>query len=193
MPRMTVKNSSFQIDAQGWLQPAVHCPSPNFNQRPVDAPIDLLVIHNISLPAGEFGGDAVVQLFCNTLECTAHPSFEDLTDLRVSAHVLIDRLGCVTQFVSLLDRAWHAGVSRFGERDNCNDFSIGIELEGTDTHPYTLEQYQALVAVTRAIVAKFPAITQKQIVGHCDIAAGRKTDPGESFDWELYFSLLAAG
>lgn len=180
----------YRIDDAGWLQPARHCPSPNFNQRPDRCAIDLLVIHNISLPAGCFGTGHIEALFTNCLDCAADPSFADLAELQVSAHVLIDREGYVTQFVSLLDRAWHAGQSQFGERSNCNDFSIGIELEGTDLLPYTAAQYRELAAVTRALIGHFPALRPESIVGHSDIAPGRKTDPGAAFDWARYRELL---
>jgi AmpD protein len=187
---MIPESLPFHIDAHGWLQPAVHKPSPNFNQRPLNTGIDLLVIHNISLPPGEFGGDFIAQLFCNTLDCSAHPALHDLHGVQVSSHLLIDRAGLVTQFVSFDDRAWHAGVSQFHGRDNCNNFSIGIELEGTDTCPYTTEQYYRLAQIARLLMIHYPAITPAHIVGHSAIAPGRKTDPGESFDWSFFHSLL---
>jgi AmpD protein len=192
MRSMSIHSTSFTIDQQGWIQPALHLSSPNFNQRPQNTEINLLVIHNISLPAGEFGGNYISQLFCNTLDCSQHETFADLQDLRVSSHVFIDRDGRVTQFVSLHDRAWHAGVSHFDGRDNCNDFSIGIELEGTDTTPYTIGQYHALAQLARVLMQKYPAINKDRIVGHNTIAPGRKTDPGESFDWPYFFSLLGS-
>ena len=167
----------------GWVQGVRCLPSPNFNARPLDAVIDLLVIHNISLPPGQFGGDHVDALFCNSLECEADPYFQGLRDLRVSAHFFINRSGQVTQYVSLDDRAWHAGVSQWNGRDQCNDFSIGIELEGTDVTPYTDAQYTALVGLTKVLMLRYPAISLACIVGHSDIAPGRKTDPGEAFDW----------
>ena len=167
----------------GWVQGVRCLPSPNFNARPLDAVIDLLVIHNISLPPGQFGGDHVDALFCNSLECEADPYFQGLRDLRVSAHFFINRSGQVTQYVSLDDRAWHAGVSQWNGRDQCNDFSIGIELEGTDVTPYTDAQYTALVGLTKVLMLRYPAISLARIVGHSDIAPGRKTDPGEAFDW----------
>lgn len=174
----------------GWLEKINHCPSPNFNARPLDESISLLVIHNISLPAGVFGTGYVQQLFTNTLDTDAHPTFVDLKGLEVSAHCLIERDGSITQFVSFLDRAWHAGVSAYKNRENCNDFSIGIELEGTDDSPYTAEQYESLVQLTRALIYHYE-IDEQRIVGHCDIAPGRKTDPGQAFDWSGYFSMLA--
>lgn len=186
------ENSSidYRIDDAGWLQRVRHCPSPNFNQRPADAGIDLLVIHNISLPAGEFGGGYVEQLFTNCLDCNAHPAFAELRDMQVSAHALIDRRGELTQFVSFHERAWHAGKSSYAGRDNCNDFSIGIELEGTDTLPYSAEQYQSLSALTRALLRYFPGMRYDRIVGHSDIAPIRKTDPGPAFDWAHYLHLI---
>jgi AmpD protein len=176
----------FQIDAAGWLQPARHLPSSNCNERPAGVAIDLLIIHNISLPPGRFGGGFIESLFTNCLDCSAHPALAELDGLAVSAHLLIDRDGAVTQFVPFLLRAWHAGVSRFGGRDNCNDFSIGIELEGTDLLPYTNAQYERLAQVTAALRRRFPGIVPGRIVGHSDVAPGRKSDPGPAFDWARY-------
>lgn len=174
------------IDRAGWLHPAHHCPSPNFNERPPGCAIELLVIHNISLPPGQFGGGHVAELFTNTLDCNAHPAFAELAGLQVSAHLLIERSGAVTQFVPFTARAWHAGVSRFQGRDNCNDFSIGIELEGTDTTPYTDAQYERLAQVTVRLRRAYPGIVPAHVVGHSDIAPGRKSDPGPAFDWPRY-------
>jgi AmpD protein len=174
---------AYRIDRHGWLQPAKHCPSDNFNRRPADANIELLVIHNISLPAGRFGGGYVEALFTNRLDCNIDPSFADLAGLQVSAHLLIDRLGVITQFVSFAARAWHAGQSQFAGRDNCNDFSIGIELEGTDTLLYTDAQYESLAMLARLLVRHYPGIGPQRMVGHSDIAPGRKSDPGPAFDW----------
>ena len=178
------------IDSQGWLRDAVQVPSPNYNHRPENTQVDLLVIHNISLPPGEFGGGHVEQFFCNQLNADEHPYFATIANLQVSSHLLIDRLGQVTQFVPFDARAWHAGASQFNGRDNCNDFSIGIELEGTDQLPYSDSQYQRLAEITRQLMAHFPAITAERIVGHSDIAPGRKTDPGPAFDWARYKSAL---
>ncbi|MGQ9426018.1 1,6-anhydro-N-acetylmuramyl-L-alanine amidase AmpD [Gilvimarinus sp. F26214L] len=183
---------SFSI-SEGWLQPANHVPSPNFDTRPGDCAVDLLVIHNISLPPGQFGSGCVQQFFCNTLDCTQHPYFQRLVDLRVSSHLLIERTGQVTQFVSFEHRAWHAGESFFEDRTRCNDFSIGIELEGVDDHPYTDAQYEMLAGVTQTLLQTYPAMTPNRITGHSDIAPGRKTDPGPAFDWRRYRSTLAAG
>ena len=160
--------------------------SPNFDQRPENQLIDLLVIHNISLPPGEFSGDYIEDFFCNQLDCSLHPYFKQIEKLRVSAHILIKRNGDVVQFVDFDQRAWHAGVSTWNNRDKCNDFSIGIELEGTDDVPFADEQYQALVETTLQIQALYPMIENHHIVGHSDIAPGRKTDPGPCFDWNRF-------
>jgi N-acetyl-anhydromuramoyl-L-alanine amidase len=175
----------------GELQEVRQVASPNADERPDPRDISLLVIHNISLPPGEFGGDHVVQLFTNTLSETEHPYFAEIVPLRVSAHLFIDRAGSVTQFVNLNRRAWHAGESSWCERQCCNDYSVGIELEGTDYQGFTDEQYDSLIAVTGSIQQCFPAITMERIVGHSDIAPGRKTDPGLCFDWHHYLSSLS--
>ena len=142
------------------------------------------MVHNISLPPGEFGGPYIADLFTNSLDPQEHPYFEEIAHLRVSAHFLIRRDGDVVQFVSTQDMAWHAGVSQWRSREKCNEFSIGIELEGTDTHLYTQEQYARLEEIIRKCRAVHPDIEEDAIVGHSDIAPGRKTDPGESFDWQ---------
>jgi N-acetyl-anhydromuramoyl-L-alanine amidase len=178
------------ISAEGWLASAVHCPSPNFNSRPLEQDINLLVIHNISLPPGEFGTGCVRAFFCNQLDVALDPYFETIVELRVSAHLFIDRLGKVTQFVAFTERAWHAGASSFQGIENCNDYSIGIELEGCDHIEYTSAQYQALACVTGELLRAYPKITIDRIVGHSDIAPGRKTDPGLAFDWAHYHFLL---
>lgn len=170
----------------GWVRGVRHCPSPNFNLRPQGDAVSLLVIHNISLPPGQFGTGKVQAFFQNRLDPNEHPYFEEIRHLTVSAHFLIERDGAITQFVSCHDRAWHAGVSCFDGREACNDFSLGIELEGTDTEPYTDAQYTALAGLTRLLRAAFPGITPERIQGHCDIAPERKTDPGEAFDWSRY-------
>jgi N-acetyl-anhydromuramoyl-L-alanine amidase len=180
-----------QLDpASGWCEGAQVCPSPNFNARPTDE-ISLLVIHNISLPPAQFATGKVQEFFQNRLDVTEHPYFAGIADLRVSAHFLIERDGTVTQFVSCLERAWHAGVSVFEGRETCNDFSVGIELEGTDDQPFTDVQYEALTGLTRHLQRAFPAITPQRICGHSDIAPGRKTDPGPAFDWVRYRVALA--
>jgi AmpD protein len=173
-----------QLDlATGWFTDLRHCPSPNFNARPAGE-ISLLVIHNISLPPGQFGTGKVQQFFQNCLAGDEHPYFTDICQLQVSAHFLIERDGVITQFVSCLERAWHAGVSSFAGRENCNDFSLGIELEGTDEQPYSDAQYEALTALVACLRAAWPAITPQRVCGHSDIAPGRKTDPGPAFDWQ---------
>lgn len=173
----------------GWYQGIQHCPSPNFNERP-QGEISLLVIHNISLPPGQFGTGQVQAFFSNCLQADAHPYFADIASMTVSAHFLIERDGTMVQFVSCLDRAWHAGASYFEGRENCNDFSLGIELEGTDHLPFTDAQYAALAQLTQALQAAYPAITVARICGHSDIAPGRKTDPGPAFDWARLRSSL---
>ncbi len=175
--------------SDGWWSEARALPSPNFNLRP-DVSIDMLVVHNISLPPAEFGAGNVQAFFQNQLDCSAHPYFDEIRDMRVSAHVFIDRQGEAYQFVSFADRAWHAGDSSFDGRVNCNDFSIGVELEGCDDVPYTDEQYTSLVKLTQALMQAYPCIVADRIVGHSDIAPGRKTDPGDAFDWQRYFAQL---
>ena len=176
--------------SRGLLAEARQVPSPNFDQRPRGVAIDLLVIHNISLPPGQFGGPGIEQLFLNCLDPDDHPYFANIADVRVSAHLLIRRDGELVQFVDLYQRAWHAGQSSFAGRSACNDFSIGIELEGTDTVPFTDAQYHRLARVTRSIRRRFPAIVPSRIAGHSDIAPGRKTDPGGAFDWVRYRATL---
>lgn len=173
-----------------WLSDARRVMSPNVNDRPNNTLVSLLVIHNISLPPGEFGGGYIEDFFCNRLVC-AHPYFETISALKVSAHLLIRRDGEVVQFAPFSKRAWHAGVSVFEGRDNCNDYSIGIELEGTDDLPYEAAQYAQLVKVTKLLMSAFPLITLDRIVGHSDIAPQRKTDPGSSFDWAYLRQQLA--
>ena len=175
----------YQI-TDGWLESVIHVPSSNTDSRPKNCDISLLVIHNISLPPGIFGGSFVEDFFTNNLDLTVNPYFQNLQDLKVSSHLYIKRSGQITQFVSLNERAWHAGLSVFNGRSNCNDFSIGIELEGTDEGGYTDYQYKSLVSVTRTIMTRYPEITSDRIVGHSDISPGRKTDPGNSFDWIRY-------
>jgi AmpD protein len=173
-----------------WFDMAQRRPCTFFDDRPENEEISLLVIHNISLPAGEYGTPYVDDLFTGVINCHAHPSFADLEGLRVSAHCFIRREGSVLQYVPFNKRAWHAGTSEFAGRNRCNDFSIGIELEGTDDTPYTHAQYIALSELTRKLLCEFPAITHDRIVGHCDIAPGRKTDPGAAFEWPRLFDLI---
>jgi AmpD protein len=174
-----------------WLPGVARLPSPNADERPDGCPVDLLVVHSISLPPGRYGGPYVRDLFLNRLDPRAHPYFAGIADLQVSAHLLVRRDGSAVQFVSLDRRAWHAGLSSFLGRERCNDFSVGIELEGSDDMPFTAAQYQALAALSARIQALFPAISGDRIVGHADIAPGRKTDPGPMFDWARFRSLLA--
>ncbi|MBI3713934.1 MAG: 1,6-anhydro-N-acetylmuramyl-L-alanine amidase AmpD [Burkholderiales bacterium] len=175
------------IDAQGWCTQALVRPSPNFGPRPDAVEISLLVIHNISLPVGEYRQDHVSALFQNRLNCDAHPDFASLRGLQVSSHFLIRRDGQLLQYVSCLQRAWHAGVSELFGRQGCNDFSIGIELEGCDTEPFEAAQYQGLTMLTTALLQRYP-ITH--IAGHSEIASGRKTDPGPCFDWSSFLATL---
>ena len=170
-----------RIFPNGWCDEAAIRPSEHFNERPEGEEISLLVIHNISLPAGQFGTGDVDALFCGTLDCCKHPSYQDLEGLRVSSHFFIDRIGRLFQYVSCLDRAWHAGVSSFEGRENCNDFSIGIELEGCDELPFEAAQYEQLRWLLRTLCKTYPIAA---LAGHSDIAPTRKTDPGPCFAWE---------
>ena len=181
------------IAPNGWLDVARHRPSPHHNDRPDPDDISLLVIHNISLPPGVHGDRYINALFAGTLPALRHehPYLDAIAGLRVAAHFLILRDGSITQYVPTVARAWHAGVSRYQGRENCNDFSIGVELNGSDHAPYTLRQYQALAALSRAIIARHPRITPARITGHSDIAPDRKTDPGPAFNWHYYRTLLA--
>ena len=174
----------------GILSQARQIPSPNQGTRPRGTEIDLLVIHNISLPPGEFGGPWIERLFLNRLDPGEHPYFERIAAVRVSAHLLIRRDGELIQFVDLQRRAWHAGRSCFDGRRECNDYSIGIELEGADRTPFDDAQYRRLAETTIEIQRRFPAITKHRITGHSDIAAGRKTDPGPAFEWQRYRAML---
>lgn len=176
---------------EGWVRQARRVPSPNSGPRPAGCVPELLVIHNISLPPGQYGSDCIERLFTNCLDWDQHPFFDEIRGAEVSAHLLIRRCGELVQFVNLEERAWHAGQSCFAGRDNCNDFSIGIELEGTDDEAYTAAQYEALAAVTRTLLVHYRKMSGASIVGHSDIAPGRKTDPGPAFDWDKYRSLVA--
>ncbi len=174
---------------QHWLNAAERIESPNFNERPQQR-IDMLVVHSISLPPGEFGGPYISALFTNQLDPTQHTYFEQISDLQVSAHLLIRRDGHLIQYVPFDKRAWHAGLSSFCGEENCNDFAIGIELEGVDDQPYEQIQYQRLAEISRLLMCHYEAITPERVVGHSDIAPGRKTDPGEAFDWSYFRGLL---
>ena len=158
--------------------------SPNYNERPIENDVSLVVIHGISVPPGRFGDGYIEQLFTNSLSITEHPYFQEIINLRVSAHILINREGVITQFVPFNKRAWHAGESKYQGRENCNDFSIGIELEGVDDIPYTEEQYAQLAEVLQNLYNSYPLLTRETMAAHSDIAPGRKTDPGQAFDWE---------
>ncbi len=183
-----------KIDDAGWLIGATHCPSPNFDARPPGCDIELLVVHAISLPPGEYGGGYIRAFFRNRLDAGAHPYFAEIADLEVSAHCLIERDGRLTQFVSFDDRAWHAGESCWRGRERCNDFSIGIELEGCDEDGFESAQYAQLARLAIALGKRYPALhiamPEPAICGHSDIAPGRKTDPGPGFDWAGFHELL---
>lgn len=178
--------------SQGWLCAARRCRSPNHDARPAGTTVDTLVVHGITLPPGHFGGGYIDALFSNRLEATAHAYFAQVATLRVSAHALVDRTGLVTQYVSFDARAWHAGRSCFQGRERVNDFAIGVELEGTDECPYTPAQYRRLGRLAALLMRYYPALTRERIVGHSDIAPGRKSDPGPAFDWQWFHHELAA-
>lgn len=188
---MTSKHNNVAIQ-NGYLTSAIRCPSPNINERPLGQAISLLVIHNISLPPGKFGTGCVQLFFTNQLDPRQDPYFQTIAELQVSAHLFIERDGVVTQFAPFDARTWHAGVSSFGGMPNCNDYSIGIELEGCDDIAYTDAQYEALVKVSCEIMHAYPQITLERIAGHNEIAPDRKTDPGEAFDWFRYRANLSA-
>lgn len=173
------------ITADGWVRGMRRLASPNWRARPPEADICLAVVHGISLPPKVFGGDAIMQLFTNTLDWRAHPSYAALRDVRVSAHFLIRRDGDALQFVSVHQCAWHAGESSWRGQSDCNDFSVGIELEGCDDAPYADEQYDQLGVLLALLIAQYPRLV---VVGHADIAPGRKTDPGAAFEWRRLFA-----
>jgi AmpD protein len=186
------RSSPLQIEpATGLLAGVRQVLSPHFDARPKGVAPELIVIHGISLPAGEFGGPWIDHLFAGDLRPDAHPSFRDTAALRVSAHAVIRRDGSITQYVPFGMRAWHAGQSQYQGRSGCNDFSIGIELEGTDETPYMDAQYGSLAALVRALLAIYPTLSAQRITGHSDIAPGRKTDPGPAFEWARFRQLLA--
>lgn len=174
----------------GLIDEARQQPSPNCDLRPDGTDITLIVIHGISLPPGKFGDDYIDQLFCNELNANEHPYFKEISGLKVSSHILIRRDGEVVQYVPFQKRAWHAGVSSYKNRDGCNDFSIGIELEGEDETPYTDIQYKVLSILIKNLIETYPQLNTERVAGHSDIAPGRKTDPGEAFDWEYLNTLL---
>lgn len=186
-----VANASMMLDAHGWLSSARRVPSPHCDARPEGAAVELVVVHGISLPPGAFGGDGVERLFTHTLDWDAHPYYQGIRGIEVSSHFFIRRDGELVQFVPCALRAWHAGVSSWGGRERCNDYSVGIELEGTDEVPYTDAQYASLNALLTALRSAYPI---REVVGHSDIAPGRKTDPGPAFDWHrLPRDILGAG
>lgn len=185
-------SAKFQVDpVSGRLSDARFVPSPNFDARPPGSTIEVIVVHNISLPPGEFGGPAIEHLFTNRLDPAAHPFYREIEGLTVSAHLLIRRDGEVIQFVPFGERAWHAGASCCEGRERVNDFSIGVELEGSDDKPFEGVQYDRLAQITRALMRAYPAITPARIFGHSDIAPGRKTDPGPHFEWARYRRMIA--
>jgi AmpD protein len=173
-----------------WLLNATQVASVNFDQRPIEEDISLIVIHCISLPPKQFGGNYIDQLFCNQLKPEQHPYFKYIYQHKVSAHILIKRSGEMTQYVAFNQRAWHAGLSEYKGRSRCNDFSIGIELEGFESTEYSEQQYLQLSSLIAALINHYPNLSFEHIVGHSDIAPGRKTDPGESFDWQQLRSAL---
>jgi N-acetyl-anhydromuramoyl-L-alanine amidase len=178
------------IDEEGLADGVPFIPSPNCDERPAGAAIELIVIHAISLPPGEFGGPGIAELFTNCLNRAAHPYYTTIAGLKVSAHFLIRRGGELTQFVPCAKRAWHAGPSHWRGHSPCNDFSVGIELEGADHVGFEPVQYERLAALTQALVQRYPIV---DMVGHSDVSPGRKTDPGPHFDWARYRSLLRGG
>jgi len=175
----------------GLIDVARYVASDNCDERPQGAGVETLIVHAISLPPGEFGGLGIEQLFCNSLDADEHPYYSEICELKVSAHLLVRRDGEVVQFVPLNQRAWHAGVSECLGRENVNDFSIGVELEGSDDAPFEDIQYERLAQLTNVIRQAFPAITPDNIYGHSDIAPGRKTDPGPHFDWQRFRALFS--
>jgi AmpD protein len=191
---MVSKSCLFAVDkATGLLEPAAQCHSPNQDARPYRGDPSMIVVHGISLPPGRFGGSEIEALFTNRLDWNAHPYFDEIRGMEVSAHLLIRRDGSVIQFVPFTERAWHAGASCFRGQTRCNDFSIGIELEGEDDTPYDDRQYPVLQAVINALCAAYPGISAREVAGHCDIAPGRKTDPGPAFDWFRLYDGLGPG
>lgn len=176
---------------EGLIRPATQCPSPNQDERPDGAEPRLIVLHGISLPPGEFGGPHIEELFTNRLDPDAHPYFAEIHELQVSAHLLLRRDGSLVQFVPFARRAWHAGVSSYRAETCCNDFSIGIEMEGEDETPYADAQYAELPSIIRALMSAYPALDVRAIAGHCDIAPGRKVDPGPAFDWLRLYDALS--
>jgi N-acetyl-anhydromuramoyl-L-alanine amidase len=182
-----------QVDlSTGLMRGVRQIASPNYDSRPAGVEADLIVVHGISLPPGEFAGPWIDRLFTNTLPADAHPYFAEVCSRRVSSHLVIQRDGAITQYVKFTDRAWHAGKSVYRAREACNDFSVGIELAGTDTLPYEAAQYDALAEAVASLCSAYPLLSADRLTGHSDIAPGRKTDPGPAFDWQLARRLIAA-
>lgn len=182
---------SFTVDvASGLLQQARQLASPNCDERPDESDLSLIVIHGISLPPGEYGGPWIDALFTNTLDAEAHPYFAEIHQLRVSSHLLVRRDGEVVQYVPFHRRAWHAGASSYEGRERCNDYSVGIELEGTDDSPYETIQYRRLAEIIIALEQAYPGLSRQRLTGHSDIAPGRKNDPGPAFDWQCLRDLM---
>ncbi len=173
-----------------WLNQAAKVLSPNYDERPIENAMSLLVVHCISLPPEQFGGHYIDQLFCNQLDPNEHPYFKEICQLKVSSHLLIKRTGEIIQYVAFNKRAWHAGVSEYKGQQKCNDFSIGIELEGYETKAYTEIQYKQLIAVTKTLIDYYPSLSNQHIARHSDISPGRKTDPGDSFNWHHFLSAV---
>src|SRR5258708_2972624 len=189
MERLGIRSVELDpLDEEGVLAGTVQVPSPNCDERPADSVLRVLVVHNISLPRGQCGGEAIVQLFTNTLDFAAHPYYEALRDLKVSAHFLVRREGELIQLVPCAKRAWHAGSSRWGGRERCNDFSVGVELEGADDQAYSDSQYSRLAELLLVLRLRYPIA---EVVGHVDIAPGRKADHGPAFDWGQFRQSLA--
>jgi AmpD protein len=178
-----------RLGADGRLAPCRYVESPNHDERPAGAAVTLLVVHSISLPPGQYGGDAIERFFCNRLDPAAHPYFAGIAQLQVSAHFLVRRDGGLVQFVPTQRRAWHAGASAWRGRERCNDFSVGVELEGLDDAPFAEAQYGALAGLSRALRRRLPL---RELAAHSDVAPGRKTDPGPGFDWPRFLAALAA-
>ncbi len=190
MPELNVMREFTVNPLSGLISPSRQCLSPNRDARPDGTTPEVLVLHGISLPPGKFGGDEIEALFLNRLDWDAHPYFAGIRGMEVSAHLLLRRDGELVQFVPFTERAWHAGVSRFRGRSRCNDFSIGIELEGEDDTAYDERQYEVLPAVLRALSQAYPCISPREIAGHCDVSPGRKSDPGPAFDWLRLYDAL---
>jgi AmpD protein len=190
MPELIVASEFTVNPLSGLLSPARQCLSPNRDARPADTTPELVILHGISLPPGEFGGHQIEALFLNQLDWDAHPYFAEIRGMEVSAHLLVRRDGELVQFVPFTERAWHAGESRFRGRSRCNDFSIGIELEGEDDTPYDERQYRVLPGVLRAVSQAYPGVSPRELAGHSDVSPGRKSDPGPAFDWLRLYDAL---